>query len=107
MPGDNQFMWDQFARLGEMMGDGLHHEPDGKWISKEYKRLSKILVPEIKVAARGHRQMANKIRDEKIKTFLLDRKCRCGGILAQVRSGSLKVKCQYCKNCYVVKRKKK
>ena len=24
----NEHLWRQFEKLGEMMGDGLHHEPD-------------------------------------------------------------------------------
>ena len=39
------FLWTQFCRLGEMIGDGLHNEPDGRWISKEYSRLRRILIP--------------------------------------------------------------
>lgn len=31
----------QLVKLGDMMGDGLHLEPDGKWISKEYKQGAK------------------------------------------------------------------
>lgn len=42
----NEHLWRQFEKLGEMMGDGLHHEADGKWISVEYKKLAKILCPE-------------------------------------------------------------
>jgi len=44
MERENAFEWNQFCRLGEMIGDGLHYED--KWISKEYKRLAKILLPE-------------------------------------------------------------
>lgn len=33
----------QLIKLGDMMGDGLHHEPDGKWIEKEYKQILKAL----------------------------------------------------------------
>lgn len=36
----NEHLWRQFEKLGEMMGDGLHHEADGKWISVEYKKLA-------------------------------------------------------------------
>ena len=44
----NEHLWRQFFRLGEMIGDGLHYEPDGKWIAKEYRQLAKILIPEMK-----------------------------------------------------------
>ena len=34
---------DVLIQLGDMMGDGLHHEPDGYWIPKEYKRILRAL----------------------------------------------------------------
>lgn len=43
---NDKFLWNQFCRLREMIGDGLHHEEP--WISKEYKKLQKILIPETK-----------------------------------------------------------
>lgn len=43
-----QHLWDQFVRLGDMIGSGLHNEPDGKWITKEYNKLAKILCPNTK-----------------------------------------------------------
>ena len=46
----NEHFWRRFCRLGEMMGDGLHYEPDGKWIAKEYRKLAKMLIPEMKTA---------------------------------------------------------
>lgn len=33
----------QLIRLGDMMGDGLHLEQDGKWIEKEYKHICMLL----------------------------------------------------------------
>ena len=42
----NEHLWRQFEKLGEMIGDGLHLEEDGKWISSEYNKLAKILCPE-------------------------------------------------------------
>ena len=30
----------QLIRLGDMIGDGLHLEPDGKWIEKEYRSVA-------------------------------------------------------------------
>ena len=33
----------QLIKLGDMMGDGLHHEPDGRWISKEYTKVLRAL----------------------------------------------------------------
>lgn len=43
MATDNDFLLNQLVKLGDMMGDGLHHEPDGKWIEKEYRKIAKQL----------------------------------------------------------------
>jgi len=51
----DDFHWRQFCKLGEMMGDGLHHEADGKWIAIEYKKLSRILIPEIRDVEKARR----------------------------------------------------
>lgn len=33
---DEELLEDRLVRLGDMMGDGLHLEPSGKWIEREY-----------------------------------------------------------------------
>lgn len=79
------------VKLGDMMGDGLHHEPDGKWISKEYGRLCRAL---------GY--TTNKPRNKNIEAInqamikrVADVKCqRCGGELTQTRSGAKRAQCQ-------------
>jgi len=86
-------LWSQFCKLGEMMGDGLHNEPDGKWISKEYKRLYKILMPEQTAI---NRKLKAEAIDAQMAKLLEGRKCDCGGEIKQGRSGS---KVAYCKNC--------
>lgn len=93
---DNQFEWDHFCKLGEMIGDGLHNEPDGKWISKEYARLSKILIPELKEEAKARRVLKNAHIDAQMTKLIGLKKCVCGGILKQSRSGS---KIAYCTQC--------
>lgn len=99
MSASNDLQWEQFARLGEMIGDGLHNEPDGKWISREYKRLSELLIPEIKDMKSANRKLkAGKI-NEQVANLISKIKCKkdgCGGDLRQSRSGS---KICYCKNC--------
>jgi hypothetical protein len=96
MEQENKHLWDQFCKLGEMMGDGLHHEPDGKWISREYKKLSKILVPEIKEVEQKRRIQKNGLVDQQINNLLADKKCSCGGSLRQSRSGSKILYCTVC-----------
>lgn len=104
--GDNAHLWNQFCKLGEMMGDGLHHEPDGRWIAKEYRQLAKILIPEMKEENSIRRKIKNAATDTQIAKLLEDRKCSCGGELKQKRSGAKVVYCQVC-NCRYVARSKK
>lgn len=42
---DRDILYQQFIKLGDMMGDGLHLEKDGRWIAREYKRISKNTIP--------------------------------------------------------------
>lgn len=44
---DNERLHNQLIRLGDMLGDGLHHESDGAWIPGGYRRVSKALFPEM------------------------------------------------------------
>ena len=108
----NDFQWRQFCRLGEMIGDGLHLEPDGKWISREYKKLQKILLPdtpEMKEFKRKRRQAKNESINNQIAERLKKDKCRCGGALKQTRSGSKTVICTVsgCGKRYTYKSKKR
>ena len=104
---DNEFEWNQFIRLGDMMGDELHHEPDGKWITREYKRLSKILIPEIAEAYKEKRKRKAASTNEQIKKLIEKFKCSCGGELKQKRSGTKVVYCIICDKRYVATTKKK
>lgn len=86
-----QYLHNQLIKLGDMMGDGLHHEPDGKWISKEYRRVAKALgyIPKVK--------RNTKVIDEKMKERVSDVPCsKCGGELKQTRSGSMRASCLGC-----------
>lgn len=107
-PDPNKHLWDQFIKLGEMIGDGAHEEPGGKWMSREYKKLSKILVPEIKEAETNFRQIKNKAIDEKIKLLLEKMKSTCcNSDFKQARSGSLIVYCFLCNKRYKATTSKK
>lgn len=85
------FLHRQLIKLGDMMGDGLHHEPDGKWIPKEYRKILKSLG--IGPKKKNHAEAINKAMLERIKTV----KCtQCSGHLCQVRSGSMVGQCVDC-----------
>ena len=99
---DNEHLWRQFCKLGEMMGDGLHYEPDGKWIAKEYRQLAKILIPE-ENSIRRKLKSAN--IDAQMAKLLEGKKCNCGGEIKQGRSGTRVAYCQNCKQRYVARSK--
>lgn len=93
---------DQLIRLGDMMGDGLHHEPDGKWISKEYRRVAKALgyIPKAK--------RSTKEIDERMKERVATVPClKCNGQLKQTRSGSMRASCVSCGARFQLLKKRK
>lgn len=90
MSNGDEFLLNQLVKLGDMMGDGLHHEPNGKWIEKEYKKVAEQL---------GIIKQTPKSNDA-IDTYMSERcnvvKCECGGMLKQSRKGSFIAKCVSC-----------
>jgi len=44
---NNEHLLAQLVKLGDMMGDGLHNEPDGKWIEREYRSGTKHKLMEL------------------------------------------------------------
>ena len=73
------------------MGDGLHLEPDGKWINREYKLHLKALglLPKRK----SNTPAINNAMMQRVK----DVPCgKCSGILKQNRSGSKRATCEDC-----------
>lgn len=102
---DNELLRRQFCRLGEMMGDGLHYEPDGKWIAKEYRQLAKILIPEMKEENSIRRKLKVANIDAQMAKLLEGKKCSCGGEIKQGRSGTRVAYCQNCKQRYVARSK--
>lgn len=104
---ENEFEWNQFCKIGEMIGDGLHYEEP--WISKEYKRLSRILIPEIKEQEAENRRKKNENINKQIVEKLKTDKCpKCASELKQIRSGSKVVQCinEDCKAKFQYKTKK-
>lgn len=88
---NKDFLHSQLIKLGDMMGDGLHHEPDGKWIPREYKKVMKALG--IGPKRRNNSEAINKAMVPRLK----DVKCqKCQGDLKQTKSGSKRGKCVGC-----------
>jgi hypothetical protein len=90
---DRKHLYNQLIKLGDMMGDGLHHEPGGAWISKEYRRVAMELgiIPKADRSAR-----ISAINDAMIKRVSEVNCKHCGGDLVQTRSGSKRAKCSGC-----------
>lgn len=40
---DKNFLYERLVKLGDLMGDGCHLEPDGKWIEEEYRQIMFML----------------------------------------------------------------
>lgn len=79
------------VKLGDMMGDGLHLEPDGKWISTEYRRICRALG--YTAPRRNRTDAINERMAERVKEV----NCQlCQGELKQSRSGSMKAICKRC-----------
>ena len=97
---DDTFLHNQLVKLGDMMGDGLHHEEP--WIAKEYKKVAKALYPDMY----KRDPVIKENRSQKVLEWLKDNKCECGGQLIQKRIGSMKCYCGICGNSYTLKFKK-
>jgi len=101
------FQFEQFCRLGERIGDGDLEGEEKKWIEKEYKKLSKILIkddPDLQKYYRKQRQERSEIRNRKMKQLMEKFKCtKCNGKLRQSRSGSYVAYCKICSARYKAK----
>lgn len=89
-------LYRQLVRLGDMIGDGLADDPDGKWIRDEYKQVMRALGHSM--PRRNNADAINKA----VATFLAKTNCPCGGRLAQTRSGARKAACIACKTKYTL-----
>lgn len=86
-------LYGYLIKLDDMMGDGLHHEPDGKWIKKEYKDVMKALGIGPQLQRKDNTQVINKFMVGRIAAV----QClKCKGKLKQTRSGSTIGKCVDC-----------
>jgi len=111
MEENNAYLHRQLVKLGDMMGDGLHHEADGKWIEKEYAKICKVLHPEMFLKQNEAKKKARKLKaiavNDRMDEILKDFKCKCGGTLKQGRSGTKVANCILCENRYKLGSKKK
>lgn len=97
----NDELYRRLVRLGDMMGDGLHYEPGGEWIEREYKQVC-ISLGIIKKKPRNTKSV-NEFMQHRTET----EKCDCGGGLKQVRGGSFIAQCDTCGKKYRLGHKKR
>lgn len=88
---DREVLNRRLIKLGDMIGDGLHHEPDGKWITQEYKQTLKML------GMSPPRKNNSERINQAMKQRVIDVPCgKCSGKLKQTRSGSKRAVCESC-----------
>lgn len=79
------------VKLGDMMGDGLHHEPEGKRIAREYALIAKALGYGPK------RRKNSEAINVAMAGILAKALCsKCSGALKQTKSGALRAVCVSC-----------
>lgn len=93
---ENKHLWEQFCRLGERIGDGDLEGSEARWFNREYSKLARILIPELKEQDKEKRAAKAKNINEQMTKLLSEKKCSCGGNYKQSRSGS---KIAYCQSC--------
>lgn len=104
----NQHLWDRFIWLGDKIGEGDLEPSELKGYNREYKRLMKILVPEVAEDLKKARQQRNQMINEAAKKFLDEHPCpECGGPRQQTRSGSKTITCTPCNLRWTLTSKKR
>lgn len=96
----------QLVKLGDMIGDGLHLEPGGKWISQEYKRVMTALgitPPRRRRPVPPERKQA--INDQMAKRCEQVACQACDGKLKQTQPGSMRAVCTECGQKYQLLRR--
>ena len=43
MNDNKAYLYERLIKLGDLIGDGCHLEPDGKWIENEYRQTMRLL----------------------------------------------------------------
>lgn len=100
---DKDLLEDRLVRLGDMMSDGLHLEPGGKWVEKEYKQTLKALGFLASTERKNNSEKINEFMANRLKEV----KCTCGSELAQSRSGSFIGKCIKCGKKFILGSRRK
>lgn len=95
------FLWNQFIRLGEMLGDGDCDD----WVGKEYKRVARQLGLLKNKPHKNHSKQIDEFMEKRITQVSCS---KCNGKLKQSRKGSFVGICVNCGAKFILgKRRKK
>lgn len=97
---DDDFLWSQFIKLGEMLGDG---DCDA-WVGKEYKRVAKALGLVKSKPRKNNSKQINEFMEKRITQINCS---KCGGELKQSRKGSFVGICTNCGAKFILGKRRK
>lgn len=104
MINEKERLNNQLIKLGDMIGEGLHLEPGGGYILKEYRAVCRALS-----ITKPRKNNINKINTAMNKALsklrCVDNDCK--GELKQTRSGSKRAICSKCNTKYQLSSRKK
>ena len=94
-------LYKDLVKLGDMMGDGLHLEPGGKWISRDYKKICVALgLTPARRRTPVTPERTQQINDSMAKRCEAVPCSQCDGKLKQTQSGSMRAVCTECGQKY-------
>lgn len=97
---DNEFLWSQFIRLGEMLGDG---DCDA-WVGKEYKRVARQLGLVKNKPRKNNFKQIDEFMEKRIEQVNCS---KCNGKLKQSRKGSFVGICTNCGTKFTLGKRRK
>ncbi|MCU6214465.1 hypothetical protein [Enterobacter bugandensis] len=94
----------QLIKLGDMMGDGMHLEPGGSWIKKDYARVARALGNAMPSTRRKRPKALTDQINKRMSERTSESECpECKRFsLKQTRSGSMKARCTICGRGYTL-----
>lgn len=99
----------QLIKLGDMMGDGMHLEPGGSWIKKDYARVARALGIAMPPTRRKRPQALTDRINKRMAERTRESECpQCKHFsLKQTRSGAMKARCTICGRGFMLLKIKK
>lgn len=67
MERQKDILYQRLIKLGDLIGDGCHLEPDGKWIEKEYRDTIRLLELSHKKSVKRDTKSINEFMDKRLQ----------------------------------------